>query len=1356
MFREIYHKTNRFTIKKRSGSFALLVILLFMTSAYAQSSSLSTRNSISPSDINIEEIYELEDKKLNSFKPTSFNINALANSKANVIVIYDSNDLITTNAALLFDEFLKYETRIEKYPISNIFDVEVALQNTRKDQIVIFLAHGLPDEFKLGNKYYPWSQLTMNIEESSTNHFLIASCFSSSLDSKTDLKIKGLEGLIDYQAAVPILSIYALDFLYEIDNFERTSSLELIKEYLNNNENDVISRLITPVAPLAGIPKTLQYRLVTTNDDVNKLIDGMIEWLRNQVLFVIESINTFMRSVFPEQILNAFDTSFDSSGIGLDINLFDFPIEITENIDPQFTLNHEISKDFKKKVDIIIIPDKVNLTLTLELFKEEMVEGQTNYEVSVFGIRGSAKLKSTKPFVVHLPIGPISIVLDIDFQIMLAAEILFKYESHDPTYDYDNGDISNNTVLYDQSNNLAAIVGYATVENLLDEELVIESWFGMPNLGIGPWLRVYGLAEIKIAFRLGSPIEKALEAASHSQKKISESESKVKNDVAWSLGQASIMGVFSGSGDGLILQLNTLIEIGPNLEIEIGIGDNLTFILEGKVVIRYPFSVTGKWDDSGLYFTKMEIYYPKIIVDFTAKVEFEFKVFGKKFTLKIEYNYDFSHYLPNGIKEDLEPGQTFSDYNIYEIKEYNHPEGENQVTTDSAASLLYCSLIYSIADVYGAPVVCNDISAIITYEATVRNGTVSDSEPPIIEIMTPNSNRDDVLTYGEYEGQPKTFFDFIDKVTSVTSNFVKVVIGKFLEGNFFENNGSYAITIEKSKPIYLVGDEAVVDIYVFDPHIGSNTDSYVKKLEVEADFDPVELEATLIPDDLSYYSFGSHTVKPFKFDTKFRMKLDITFSQADVVVKDKLNNVIRTFRSSDYMTYGRTSANIVVDIPWMETNELIIELREMPADSCTLCFEAFAEVHVKSIEIKHKVSFTGDKDVTIDLSSMTNGALYLNQSYPEVTSEWGPSIGKTGYEGIWTLELPLHKYYVDNRIPQSGNMYLRVKATDDANLYSEITKVFQYYVPIDSASPEIKISDSKIQNASLATNINIATRGSEEYTFTFNEVEEIKNYQYSFGNQSSSYAIHTGINASTITDRLAFYSQESKVIKTISSGTSNQFKYTINQALTSNSNLLSFDMRTSGDYIVDIQLTSTSQLEIIRYQNGVTSTYQAGSVIYVNTTSFDVNDLDWTRINVPIEELLRSFSLNANATMLEAIYIQGSMEFDSIILNSELVMDSNSLTSWSTTITNPEGSSLTNPLVYKPEVFTVSHTWNEVPGSRQLDTNGAILTMQYKLSFDTTQLSDGEYYAELSVDDNFGYSASGLYRIIIDNTAPTD
>ncbi len=767
---------------------------------------------------------------------------------------------------------------------------------------MIFIAHGLPDEFKLGNSYYNWAQLLDPINKLETDNFIIASCFSSGLDSKYGTRIKGLEGLIDYQTAAPILSIYALDFLYEIDNVKRVSSLEMIKEYLNNNENDVISRLISPVEPLAGTPQTLQYRLVTGNDDVNKLIDSMIGWLRSQVLYILDSINNFMRSVFPPEILNAFDTSFDSSGFSFGLDIFSVSTEIIDNLNIGFTASTGVSTDFKKEVEFIIIPDKINLTLTLELFKEEMVEGQTNYEVSTFGIRGSAKLESVNSYEVKIPAGPISIVCDIDFQVMLAAEIFFKYESHDPSYNYSYiGDISPNTILYDQNNATAALVGYAKVENLLDEELIIESWYGMPNLGIGPWLRVYGLAEIKIGFRLGSPVEDALEAASHTQAKIAESKSKIKKDLSWSLGQASIMGVFSGSGDGLLLQLNTMIEIGPSLEIEVKVGKNLVFTLGGKVVIRYPFSISGKWDASGLYFTKKETYYPKFIVDFNAKVEFKFEVYGVEFKFNIEYDYNFTHYAPDGIKKDPVPGQTFTDYNINEIVEYASSGGSNTVTTGSAASMLYCSIVLGIAVVYLAPQTCDIIPSILTYQTTVRNGTVSDSEPPIIEIMTPNSNRDDVLLYGDYGGPPNVFSDFVDLVSTVSLNFMKIPFSKIIEGSFFAEEGSYSITVEKSKPIFLIGDEAVVDIYVFDKHLGSNTDSYVKNVEIEADFDPVEVEATLLPETLSFSTFGTHQVTPLISDTNLRMKLEIYFSQADVVVKDKSNNIIKTYRSKDYI-----------------------------------------------------------------------------------------------------------------------------------------------------------------------------------------------------------------------------------------------------------------------------------------------------------------------------------------------------------------------------------------------------------------------------------------------------------------------
>ncbi len=1351
------------------------IIALFVGSTVSGSTALSTTDMNNSGQANIMQLNM--DNIGSELRSSMDNVPAtwgVQFSMADVVILYDGTDNITKAAAFYFKEFIN-DLTIDTFSVNSIDDLSVALSQTKEFQIVIPVFHGLPDSFRIGDNYYSWGLLDKLMRESPSNHFTLAACFSSILNSKDNgYYVTGLMSFLDYKIAVPLLTISIAQYIYDIASVERYDLIDKVQRFLNDKTQNISLMLLNPQNPLSGEKRTLEYtpfdifkyesQFNTAIDKMDAMIDminTVIEWIKNKMAsFINNTINPVLESL-PDPIFSSI-----KSKIRTELNkLFSFDFNLKSASD---TLKDILSDDnINSRAEAYLGKKHLNTSIGvftpfLKIVTHKFLDRRTaiNFRGKVlqFGFE-----YESEEFTKTITVGSVPVTIKFQITGTLYNEILLKYEAHDPNFtSTDQEPINPATVIFNDDGSLGALQAYASVPGPF-HDIVFESWFGSTGLNIPPWFRTYGELVMSLEAYIGIDGEKIMSKISHGSSKIAKFANKILdfiNDADLTFGRSEVHAIFSLKGDNILITIKGVLSLGIDTEFKIGLLSSLNFSFKVNIWVSMIMDAQFTWDSEAIFMNHARVYYPRIdIYNLEAHLNGEIRVHIGFTDVVFKFNIDVDlinlfptnpYYFPNGNLVDI--GE---DANIALNKDWTRNEAKN----DKFGFYLYLPIKDFLFTVLSnmQPVLFTSLTGLkifkdlfFTDTYKIRLGTIADSIPPWAAFLTKNSVSDPL-----FEGNTDAALNII----TTDNRSIDVLNLGSINASLLQNGGA-SIEAKYTDVIPLIGDSAAVEIVAYDNHNADNQNSIVSSVSVKATFPKIEADLSFPVFNRVFTSSGG-TFTMLKRDANMRFYIELHALNRIYTISDLNGNVIFKTPFSYNSTYSFSGW-----IPWAETSGISITVEDFDPpmwfciDTCDGSGPDFTFAHDGELTFSFgEVQFIPTWDINtenaIDISS-PDGALILDQSRSDpkgIGVGLGPFSGQDGWIAYYTLEMPLHRFYTQGVIPVEGWVTLTLTVQDNSSLEYTVDKDYYYKIPTDELAPDISVLSTNIQDATTEPSPVIASRLTSTYKLHYEDPVETVEYTFSHGTGHSSYEIQTGLNISE-SDEVMLYTLRSHVIKTVSSSTSNGFNFPVNRYIASDSAVFSMDIKMTGGYDIYLQIEDNKGITYLTYQSGYTGKpYDNGNgYLIFPGAPYNLTTGEWQRFVVDMQNDIKRIYPDGVITRFVNVKFRGSALIDNIMLDGEILMDGeDGSNSWTIYDNTPAGASVTNIIVDKLEQVNKPMTW-------ALDTqnivNDKLLSRDYTLTLDTTLYQDGTYLLQTSTFDIAGHGTDRSFWITIDNTAP--
>ncbi|MFW9844250.1 MAG: hypothetical protein ACFFEV_06730, partial [Candidatus Thorarchaeota archaeon] len=1149
-------------------------------------------------------------------------------SSANLIIVYDSTDNVTTAAANLFAGILENQARPLLVPVTHFMELSAVLENVRVDQVVIEVVHGVTDSLMINKGYTEWSELQQIIEESNADRHVLASCFSAVLDTDAnDLRIKGLETLLDYEIAVPMLSLYALEFLYEKDGIDRTETGLVLQRFFEAEKDLVLRRLLTP-RNILGEKMTLRQQSAFMNN-IRDLIDVAIDFLKTNMKDLARGILNAIFSLIPESIYDASDIldSALSTMEAIDLSALDgLPAKVEDSLDGK---GKEFEKEVKKGIKVGVL---------VKFHVDKNLDGKTRYQIKSTYLQLGWKLsiEHWKPF----QLGPIPLNITFEFNAFQMFDILLEYLGHDPNWVSTEGHEINpamfkvNETAGDNPNNASqaiSLLAYANIEGPYGD-VPIEAWWGAPLVDIPLCTRSYGGLSFSITVKLALAHEAVLKKIGHTDDAIAKAVKKIcdmlSSDVKF--GKGGIHGYFTLTGDGMKITILYANWIGIEMDLEFKFGKNIKIKFHGHIKLENLIMGEITWDLDGLYLSMVKVFWPRIT--FGLKIGIEIKI-PVPFVPPIKLDLDLAkilglttHYFPFGPHTDhatesfgnvLISGswQTYNDAPIF---------AKVPIPVNGFVMKIVGALAVLITGMTG-----DAIEDLLNGKIEVVNGTVVDQTPPVIFFTTP-SYIGDPLT--QWDDMADGFDPNLDQASLVnvpsSTSILDISSADQLEKVNFDVNstvsgddmtdGAAVIEVNKSRFIPLWGDNASIRLYTFDKHDGDNNASYVKRVTVTASF---QAKKTVVNYGIGEYLYSldaSYTFSPTGQSTMMRLFYTLDIYERLVLFYDDQGNLFdwsrTTFRTDEPVrTSGFTK--------WVNTTYIFVIIKVMShtgddnlddtEDHETPTIVPYSRLNILGGEIQYSTCWDSNVSARVPATELENGGIFLDAD----SVEWnglgdGPIYETRGYEAYWDLKIPLHKFYEEGLI-DPGMVTFTATAYDTADLST--TTSYSYYVdvPPDTAAPIVNRVSANTRDVTEQQEPSpyIAASGIQNYDFDVVEQLQYITYNFDFGPGTSTRGYHTGIPYQW-PNQTVIHRVNPRAILTHGSWIENAFRYEMNTPISNtDTTYLTTDVMFEGDYSIHIYADTNTAVNEFVYSNiwNLEEPCLAGEEVHVPTDYLDLN-----------------------------------------------------------------------------------------------------------------------------------------------------
>ncbi|MHA1329784.1 MAG: MSCRAMM family protein [Candidatus Hodarchaeales archaeon] len=802
--------------------------------------------------------------------------------------------------------------------------------------------------------------------------------------------------------------------------------------------------------------------------------------------------------------------------------------------------------------------------------------------------------------------------------------------------------------------------------------------------------------------------------------------------------------MFTFSKEGLLISLYGQLEIGRTFVLEFTLGKHFKFEVSAGVTINFRVGATLHWTFDGLYIKSAEIYYPWLTAQISSEIKFKFKV-GEKTKEKkfggpgIEFNY----YFPPGATEPTTLLKGEWDIDSTKLSSAN-------------VTFFYRFMrhLKVLIDPVGTATSVLGIN-LLKGETEIINSSINDMVPPSVAFLTAAYSNDPVTEWNVIDTPPEEKATLYARTLTESGEYqdVDITNSKFISSDMC-TNGSIALTSYEQTPIPLVGDNASILLYAFDEHEGDNYDSTIRRINVHAEFPTKVLETVNIQIN-SHVTTGTFKYEPITVQANMRVYYSGWLQDRIVYFKDDQGRIIT--KIGGISVPGYRALNFTGWTPFAFTQWITIEVEDLydgpvpvPDENYVHEFNPDGFIEIKLAEVQ----FFSDWDTTY--SDTTNGKIILDHTVDD-----GPGIGKwankTGYSAWYNLEIPLHKLYRDNLIPESGWIEFTLFAEDSSGWLSKpVTKKYYYVIPGDTIGPEMTpLTSNLVKTEDFETPpITISRTGYQNFDINIEEQVEYVSYQFNYAPYTSTYDVHTGL-ANQGSDQVSIWKYDSRVIKTSGSSTANGYWFDIYRPITNtNETFIGVDLRSTDNFQIYIRVKSDVSITYMTYKEFTGDPYVYNG--YLFTPTIDINTGNWTRFYTNIQLDLRRLFPTGNITEVEAFLIRGSYEIDNIMLNGEVLEDAEDgdTNGWKVYDSDPAGAQITNIPAEKIHELSVPSTWTKIGSST--DSQDRIMTMHYRLGLDTSNLPNGRYIVFTSAYDVKGNGNQEAFWIYIDHTNPNN
>jgi hypothetical protein len=1300
----------------------------------------------------------------------------IRDSPVNVIVVFDSTDNITTAAANLFEVVLENQATPLLVPITHLLELSAVLESVREDQVVIEVIHGVTESFMINRVYTNWAELDTIIKDSDADRHVLASCFSSILDTDSDdLRVKGLETLLDYEIAVPMLSLYVLEFLYEKDGIDRTETGLVLQGFFEEESELIITRLLSPKNVL-GTKMTI-YQRSEYMEKIRDLIDVAIYFLKTNLKDLARNILNAIFSLIPESIYDASEILNQTLAAmeEIDLSALDgLPTKIDDTLDGK---GKEFEKEVKKGI-------KVGVLVKFHIDKN--LDGKTQYHIKSTYLQLGWKLsiEHWTPF----QLGPIPLNMTFNFNAFQMFDILLEYLGHDPNW-VSTEEQPINPDMYEvaspadpnDSTKAVSLLAYTNIEGPYGE-FPIEAWWGAPLIDIPLCTRSYGGLSFTITVKLALSHKVILEKIGHTDDAIGKAIKKICDKLTSEVkfGQGGIHGYFTLTGSGMKITILYANWIGIEMDLKFKFGKNIEIGFNGYIKLENLIMGEITWDLDGLYLSKAKVFWPRI--RFGLKINLKVKL-PIPLVPPIDIPLDLAkilglstHYFPFGPHTDHET-ETFGNVLI----------SGSWATYDDAPWFAKVPIPVNdfVMKIVGALAVLAPGEAIedkLNGAIDVVNGTITDQTPPVIYITTPAYTGDPLSSWPDIPDgtDPNLNQASLVGIPSGT-DMLDVTSGDDLSRTEFDANstiasddmsdGAAVVEVNKSQFIPLWGDNASIRLYTFDKHDGDNNESYVKRVTVKANFQSYDRTASYGIGEYRYALYSSYTFNPTGQRCRMRLFYTLDIYERIVMFYDDQGNLFewsRTrfsidepVRKSGFTKWVESSYILVVIEPLIHTGEDV--LNDGGNNPPTPSIPIHSRLFILGGEIEYDSEYNTDWDsnTTLSVSEMHDGGIFLDES----TVEWnglgdGPIIETRGWEGYWDLKIPLHKFYREGLIG-SGLVTFTATAYDSADLSSSASYSYYVDVPPDTIAPTVSVVSSNMRDVSVhpEPSPTIAQNGIQYYEFDVVDTQEYISYTFDFGAGTSTRGSHTGIPYQwpnqTVIHRVNPYA-----IVTDGAGLENAYRYYLSTLVpNTDSTYLATDVFFEGDYSIHLYVDTNVGVDEIVYSNLWTSgnPYISGTELIVPTGDLELNDGNWHTFVTDIQADLRNVSVDGFVQSLSAFEIRGNAKIDNIRLDGENLMDAELIleNGWIVSDDAPAGATIKVERSSRIENVDATFMSYEIDGNTQVDQEQIRIAQRFRYSLDTNDLPDGYYVLTFTAYDGQGLEGTCSAWIIIDNNNPT-
>ena len=1149
--------------------------------------------------------------------PTNYEYSAL---------IFTENDEISTKAVSLLDSLI--DDYID-YDVINIDDYNEMTHSAvwSSDSLAfIYVFHGSDDGIQIGNTIISWDSIASDIQNTNVKYHLFLSCSSNKIKNYiTDsyYEIKGFDDQIDYFPGAITTAVHLGEALKTVSN-KGDLLLEHIADYVDSTYVDFIGRILNPIEPMQALHwKNSYYQAV------EDYIDHVIGTLRlNDTEGPLNTLIRLFYQLFSDE---------------------DPPEIIITRDDVMHVIESIINKiHFSKKIG----PVKFEFSTAIEesAFCEDGYPADIYEKVLRIAIKITVKLKKT------IVVEGVPITLYVKIAGMLYFDILLDYYASDHNNPANTIDSRYNNIIYKSTSGnpddtIYKLRGYAKIPSPYGERTV-EAWYSSRFEGIG-FTRFYGGIEITP----GADIE--LDFSDYKEENDTDSSALVKKLKSLlptvTLGPkdvASIWVIATEIDDGLeLIFSNTEYIPIPGLTvstIEIEINTSIFKVtLEAQVKLSITFEGRVLLRPDEIVFDKYIVYWPVIEAEAKVSGEINIGIFKKsgEFTL-IDKTGENAFYLPTG-KKTSDPTYI-----------------ANVLWETSPGWRIPCNMNFlssSLNEIEGAEIV---------------DGSAFDHTPPFITFITPNSGIDPSPEYLNNVVDPISIL--LNKIDE-NGDIQVVPISRIITTSILGTLGSVPTQVWANTTYSIGGDNATLDLYSFDeyPVVDGEriTTSRVSNVYVFVD-DPDALQTRMA--QVSSTSILSSSAPVFTY----------SYSEPDtylIQAKIKITNPDPAKFAVAFLSSTGTILKVVYGdsetwSPWYSGNSIRIarayiqppEFVEVDGELVLRSGvriiapsnEDGADITVNVTEVQYKSGIVWS---STDSSSSTHGFIELTSSASNVEGT-GEVDGKIGWKGIWRVHMDLYQRRETVGLEDGWHTFYAV-AIDNGGLISTATKHYYIDNPDDWEAPVITTSNTHIISDSLSPNKYKAIPVSTSASFDFIINERVLSLVYSdlpYGSGTTSYTLFSGINNSYPIQMQVAIDENTRALRTVSSGTGNGFRFWFASDHAYNtpaghrpqySDRVDFRFAAKpldSYWYIYIRVDTSAGSFYLTYKPGTFNPYYSNGYLFL---PLHLEQGNWNLVKLDLLHDVRTVFPSATISTVDAFLARGNWYFDDISIDNTLYDD---------------------------------------------------------------------------------------------------